>query len=116
MSDWRILRTSELLASLFTLVVGTFDEARREELAHGVARHIDAVTEALDAERAKLAKLREAVEIVEDLVDEDDCWYDHHGYCQAHGWMATEPSCPHMRAKTLLGRLSGEEATDAGRL
>ena len=30
---------------------------------------------------------------------EDDCWYDHHGYCQAHGWLHTEPSCPVKRAR-----------------
>lgn len=40
--------------------------------------------------------------LVADLVDADDCWFDHHGYCQAHGWFETEPACPHARAKALL--------------
>jgi len=39
--------------------------------------------------------------LVDDLTDPDDCQYDHHGYCQAHGWMETDPSCPHKRAKAL---------------
>lgn len=42
------------------------------------------------------------LELVEDLHDPEPCWYDHHGYCQAHGWMATEPPCPHARAQRLL--------------
>jgi len=32
----------------------------------------------------KLAEARELFEEVVDYVDEK-CWYDHHGYCQAHG-------------------------------
>ncbi|MGA4867479.1 hypothetical protein ACPB9J_33130 [Streptomyces lavendulocolor] len=38
------------------------------------------------------------IKLIADLVDTDPCWYDHHGYCQAHFWMATEPRCPHARA------------------
>lgn len=48
------------------------------------------------------ADLSEAVAIIRDLVDPDACWYDHHGYCQAHGWTDTEPICPHARAKDFL--------------
>lgn len=40
--------------------------------------------------------------LLEDLADPDPCWYDHHGYCQAHGWLQTDPKCPHLRAKELL--------------
>ena len=39
--------------------------------------------------------------IIEDLVDTGDCDLDHHGYCQAHGWMS-EGVCPHFRAKMFL--------------
>lgn len=45
-------------------------------------------------------------ELLDDLTDPDPCWFDHHGYCQAHGWMATEPRCPHARAKDVLAELS----------
>jgi hypothetical protein len=44
----------------------------------------------------------ELIEIIRDLTDPDPCQYDHHGYCQAHGWMDTEPRCPHARAADLL--------------
>jgi hypothetical protein len=40
--------------------------------------------------------------LLEDLADPDPCQYDHHGYCQAHGWLQIEPRCPHLRAKELL--------------
>jgi hypothetical protein len=40
--------------------------------------------------------------ILHDLTDPDDCRYDHHGYCQTHGWLE-EGICPHKRAKELRG-------------
>lgn len=46
---------------------------------------------------------RRIVDLLRDLTDPDPCTFDHHGYCQAHGWMATEPRCPHARAKEMLG-------------
>lgn len=46
------------------------------------------------------------VELLLDLTDPDPCWFDHHGYCQAHGWMATDRRCPHARAKELLAELN----------
>lgn len=42
--------------------------------------------------------------LIEDLTDDELCWFDHHGYCQAHGWMATDPECPDARAQKLLRR------------
>lgn len=46
--------------------------------------------------------------LVADFVDSDPCRYDHHGYCQAHGWFETDPPCPHKRAKELLGAKAGD--------
>lgn len=39
--------------------------------------------------------------LVEELVDGGDCWYDHHGYCQEHS--LDDAPCPHARAKQALG-------------
>lgn len=83
--------------------------------AHGVTSDIegpvDAIAEALlplvAAERA--AETRTAADLIADLTDPDPCWYDHHGYCQAHGWFATDPSCPHARAKALRARADATE-------
>lgn len=62
-------------------------EARRRRVANATARggHVP-------------PELRE---LLADLTDPDECWFDHHGYCQAHGWMQTDPPCPHARAKQL---------------
>lgn len=55
------------------------------------------------AETAK-AKLHRVVELLRDLIDPDDCWFDHNGGCQAHGYLRLEPGelCPHADAKELL--------------
>lgn len=59
------------------------------------------------------ADLRGRVAVLEalvgDFIDPDPCHFDHHGYCQAHGWFATDPGCPHGRAKA-LGLEETEEA------
>lgn len=46
----------------------------------------------------------EALALIRELVDQDDCWFDHHGGCQAHGYLGLEPGekCPHAEAKALL--------------
>jgi hypothetical protein len=67
----------------------------------GVSRGLHAAAEwhatRLAAENQRLRVL------VDDLADPDPCWHDHHGYCQAHGWFATDPVCPHKRAREITG-------------
>ena len=48
---------------------------------------------------------RDYLSVMADLIDADPCWFDHHGGCQAHGYLSLEPGekCPHARAKELLG-------------
>ncbi len=45
-----------------------------------------------------------ALRLIRDLTDRDDCWFDHHGGCQAHGYLSLEPreKCPQQEAKELL--------------
>ncbi|WP_395109803.1 hypothetical protein [Actinomadura sp. SCN-SB] len=45
---------------------------------------------------------RTYVDLLRELVDPDDCHFDHNGFCQAHGF---SPPCPHAQAKTLLAAL-----------
>ena len=57
------------------------------------------------------------VAMVRDLTDPDDCWFDHAGGCQAHGYLSLEPGqmCPHAEAKQWLAALAlNERETDRG--
>lgn len=42
--------------------------------------------------------------LLRDLTDPDDCWFDHRGGCQAHGYLSLQPGekCPHAEAKEFL--------------
>lgn len=39
--------------------------------------------------------------LLSELTDSDDCWFDHHGGCQAHGFLSLQPgaTCPHADSK-----------------
>lgn len=39
--------------------------------------------------------------LVHDLADPSPCNLDHWGYCQEHYWFATDPPCPHARARAM---------------
>lgn len=54
--------------------------------------------------RAVEQRLNQAVPLITDLVDDEDCSLDHHGYCQAHGWF-DDSECPQARAKRWLTEL-----------
>lgn len=66
-----------------------------------VSDHLDvlAVIARIEALEAETAELRALIE--DFVVDPGDCYFDHHGYCQAHNWFETDPACPHARAKAL---------------
>ena len=44
-----------------------------------------------------LKDYEELLGLVQELTYDDPCWYDHHGYCQAHS--LSDRPCPHDRAK-----------------
>lgn len=60
---------------------------------------------ALDAKQ----RAERAEAILRDLVDPDPCYFDHNGYCQAHGY---SPPCAHARARDHLAALAqpGDQA------
>ena len=47
-------------------------------------------------------------DLLESLLDEDPCYRDHHGGCQAHGFLSLQPheGCPVQEAKDLLAAAS----------
>ena len=51
--------------------------------------------------RSQQAKIERATKLIGDLTDLADCWFDHHGGCQAHGYLSLEPgeTCPQHDAK-----------------
>jgi len=50
------------------------------------------------------AKFRDAVRLIDSLIDVGDCWFDHHGGCQEHGYLRLElgEKCPQQEAKELV--------------
>lgn len=50
-----------------------------------------------------LAELDAMRELLAELVSDEPCWLDHHGYCQGHSRFDPDSECPHARAKRLLG-------------
>lgn len=43
-------------------------------------------------------------DLLDSMIDPDPCWFDHHGGCQAHGYLSLEPGevCPQADLKSLL--------------
>lgn len=56
-------------------------------------------------------RYKPVIDILTDLTDPNPCWYDHHGYCQEHGWMTTDPPCAQKRAKEWLNGGTDETPT-----
>ena len=54
-------------------------------------------------------------QLLDDLLDEDDCSFDHHGGCQAHGYLSLEPGelCPQEEAKRILAASPSPTAAPA---
>ena len=69
-------------------------ETHRHELLAELDRLTAHVAD-LEGEREQLMQL------IDDLTDEDDCEFDHHGGCQMHGYLSLKPGelCPHAEAK-----------------
>jgi len=57
--------------------------------------------------------LTSLLKLLNDLVDRDDCWFDHNGGCQAHGYLDLSGGvqCPHQEAKEVLAALALDPAT-----
>jgi hypothetical protein len=44
------------------------------------------------------------IELLRDLLDDEPCWFDHHGGCQGHGYLSLKPGekCPQQELRDLL--------------
>lgn len=116
-------------------VLGLLDEARtdrdgfveeirdlNDQLEQARAKAEDAQTDRRTAEMQRddyraahkdaVARAEQLAQLVRDLTDPDPCYFDHHGGCQAHGYLSLRPGekCPHAEAKELLGSNETEAA------
>ncbi|MGI5247600.1 hypothetical protein [Dactylosporangium sp. CA-139066] len=88
-------------AEEFNRLLSRFEDA-------SVALHTEQTRSAQDRWEVACDAIREdrsrLLRLIRDLLDSDDCWFDHHGGCQAHGYLSLEPGeqCPHAEAKALL--------------
>lgn len=57
----------------------------------------------LDTLDERDATIKRITTLLSELTDPDDCWFDHHGGCQAHGFLSLKPgeTCPHADAKAI---------------
>ena len=58
-----------------------------------------------EAEQGEPEKPSERIhQLIHDLTDPGECWFDHHGGCQEHGYLTLRPGekCPHAEARELL--------------
>jgi hypothetical protein len=74
------------------------------EAAAARAVRSGAATETDRRERPMTDTLTVPRNLLEALADPDDCDFDHHGGCQAHGYLSLEPGelCPQRELKDLL--------------
>lgn len=65
---------------------------------------LNALRDELIEARQQRAAAEEMRALLADLVDPDPCWFDHHGGCQAHGYLSLElgEKCPNAAAQGLL--------------
>lgn len=62
----------------------------------------------------KRTKIKTPVDLLESLVDEGQCWFDHHGGCQEHGYisLAHGELCPQFELKQLLAKHKEKESRE----
>lgn len=60
------------------------------------------------------AEMLAFAELLECLVDENDCWFDHHGGCQEHGYLTLQPGdiCPQQQAKNKIADIRARVEVD----
>lgn len=76
-------------------------------LLRAIREHADEMTPLVEDRKDRDRMGYQALELLADLVDEDPCSFDHHGGCQAHGFLALESGeiCPQEQAKILLTKM-----------
>jgi hypothetical protein len=74
-------------------------------------KQLETVAIALEEQRDRaIARVDKASSLIRDLTDPEPCHFDHHGGCQAHGYLSLEPGekCPQQQAKEWTKSLEGK--------
>lgn len=77
-------------------------EAQAAELAEVRQQYVDANEARIDAE-TQLAEARKALRGLLEPFEDDDCRYDHHGYCQAHFLQEGDECCVEIARRVYEG-------------
>lgn len=72
------------------------------EVAEIATRQVEVLEEENKSLSKKVDDLKKLLDCF--ICDDDPCYFDHHGGCQAHGYLSLEPGekCPHQEAKDIL--------------
>ncbi|MCF6467355.1 hypothetical protein FAF44_02860 [Nonomuraea sp. MG754425] len=99
-AKWRVgMDADDLLAPIVLAVIG---EVNRRVVEGGK----------LDERVSAAAGLMVVpVALLEALTDSEECDFDHHGGCQAHGYLSLEPGerCPQAELRELLATVTTDE-------
>lgn len=91
---WRTGRTLGRTVYVGDRLVGLMDTS---DLADHVVSSVNATT---DVDGLTFTVTRK---LLDSFLDTDDCWFDHHGNCQAHGFdLERGDKCPQAELKELL--------------
>lgn len=80
-------------SSILARYKGLSDKDRREDIIR--------ITLTAAAPLIAAQALASVYPMIRDMADPEECWFDHHGGCQAHGYLSLEPGekCPQAEAK-----------------
>lgn len=86
------------------------DPSVEDDDAEFIANAPTDIQDLLDLARKQQAAIDAAHPIIRDLIDPDGCSFDHHGGCQAHGYLSLQPgeTCPQHDAKAWLEALEAK--------
>jgi hypothetical protein len=103
---WNIAVSEDRKWALVLADAGTADErivvrSISDDDAEFIAHARTDIPALLAMVREQRERLDTADALIRDLTDSGDCSFDHHGGCQAHGYLSLEPgeTCPQQDAK-----------------
>lgn len=82
--------------------VPTYEEWQHQQMS--LRMTIDDYKNVVDICEQLKELLKGCREVIYNLIDDEPCCFDHHGYCQTHGWMSVD-ICSNEQGKELLTKI-----------